>query len=107
MEEITTIRAEERAKAAAIHREGPQYVLQAAVMGDPEAAATLLTDLIDSGHDGALVSSPVGDSVLYEIHLGPFDTLEQANAVGEAVRKSHGLAPAILVLEGEKGDEKP
>jgi hypothetical protein len=104
--EIDAIRAEERAKAAALVREGPHYVLQAAVMGDPEAAATLLTDLIDSGHDGALVSAPVGDSVLYEIHLGPFATLDEANAVGEAVRKSHGLTPAILVVDGEESEDE-
>jgi hypothetical protein len=102
MQEIERIRAEERAAAAAASTDGgPRYVLQAAILGDPDAAAKLLTDLIDSGHDGTLVSAPIGDSVLYEIHLGPYSTLTQANAVGESVRKSHGLAPAILVLDGE------
>ncbi len=102
VQEIERIRAEERAAAAASTEDGPRYVLQAAILGDPDAAARLLTDLIDSGHDGTLVSAPIGDSVLYEIHLGPFTSLEQANGVGEAVRKSHGLAPAILVLDAEE-----
>jgi general secretion pathway protein D len=105
VKEIEAIRAEERAKAAARQIEGPRYLIQAATLGDADKAAALLTDLIDSGHDGTLVSTPVGDSVVYEIQLGPFETLEQANAVGTAVRKSHNLTPAILVVEGEKKTE--
>jgi len=77
------------------------YVLQAAILGDPDAAAALLTDLIDSGHDGTLVSAQVGDGVIYEIHLGPYDTLAEANNAGEAVRRSHDLLPAILVIDEE------
>ena len=102
VKEIETIRADERAKAAASHQQGPRYLVQAAALSDADKAAALLTDLIDSGHDGTLVSTPFGDRVVYEIQLGPFETLEQANAVGVAVRKSHNLTPAILVVEGEK-----
>ena len=80
---------------------------QAASLSDPEKAAALLTDLIDSGHDGTLVSAPFGDSVVYEIHLGPFATLQHANSVGEAVKRSHGLTPAILVRNGEEREKKP
>jgi general secretion pathway protein D len=103
--EIEGLRAEERAKAAASRGSGPRYLVQAAALGDADNAAALLTDLIDSGHDGTLVSTPFGDRVVYEIQLGPFETLEQANAVGVAVRKSHNLTPAILVVEAEKKQE--
>jgi Flp pilus assembly secretin CpaC len=105
VKEIETIRADERARAAESRRGGPRYLVQAAALGDADKAAALLTDLIDSGHDGTLVSTPLGDSVVYEIQLGPFDTLEQANSVGVAVRKSHNLTPAIVVVEGEKRDD--
>ena len=109
VKEIEDIRGEERAKTAAAARAtGPQYIIQAAILSDPDKAAALLTELIDSGHDGTLVSSPQGDRVVYEIHLGPFASLDQANAVGKAVQKSHGLTPAILVVEGGKveGEKK-
>ena len=109
VKEIEDIRGEERAKAAAAARAtGPRYIIQAAILSDPDKAAALLTELIDSGHDGTLVSSPQGDRVVYEIHLGPFASLDQANAVGKAVQKSHGLTPAILVVEGGKveGEKK-
>jgi general secretion pathway protein D len=105
VKEIETIRAEDRARAAATAKSGPRYLVQAAALTDADKAAALLTDLIDSGHDGNLVSTPQGDRVVYEIQLGPFDTLEQANAVGVAVRKSHNLTPAIIVVEGEKQSE--
>ena len=108
VKEIEQVRAEERAKAfEAAHTKGPEYIVQAATLSDPDKAAALLTDLIDSGHDGTLVSAPLGDSVVYEIRLGPFATLEEANKVGEAVKRSHGLTPAILVREGEEREKKP
>jgi general secretion pathway protein D len=105
VKEIEDVRAEERAKAAARQEPGPRYMIQAATLTDADKAASLLTDLIDSGHDGTLVSSPQGDHVVYEIQLGPFETLEQANSVGNAVRRSHNLTPAIIVVEGEKKNE--
>ena len=108
VKEIEAIRAEERAKALEAGRtQGPEYIVQAAILSDPDKAAALLTDLIDSGHDGTLVSAPFGETVVYEIHLGPFETLQHANTVGEAVKRSHALTPAILVLEGEEREKKP
>ncbi len=104
MSEIRAITEAQRAAEAGARAAADRYVLQAAILGDPDAAASLLTDLIDSGHDGTLVSARVGDSVIYEIHLGPYETLDHANAVGEAVQRSHGLAPSILVLEGEESE---
>ena len=101
--EIEAIRSEERAKALEAGRaQGPEYIVQAAILSDPDKAASLLTDLIDSGHDGTLVSAPFGEAVVYEIHLGPYATLQQANTVGEAVKRSHALTPAILVLDHEE-----
>ena len=99
MGQIEATRREERAAEARASSLGDAYVLQAAVLGDSTAAADLLMELIDSGYDGDLVSTTVGGSLLYEIRLGPYETLEQAQLVGEAVRRSHGLAPAVLVLE--------
>ena len=96
------IEAEREARRATDAREvesGESFMLQAAVLGDSGAAADLLTELIDSGYDGELVSTTVGESLLYEIRLGPYSSLDQAQIVGEAVQRSHGLAPAVLVLD--------
>jgi hypothetical protein len=42
--------------------------------------------------------------VLYEVRLGPFATLTEAELVGRAVRRSHGLTPSVLVEEGPTPD---
>lgn len=75
----------------------PSYHLKVAVFGDPGAAATLLTDLIDSGHDGTLESTEAAGSLVYEIVLGPYHSLEDATAISQVVQRSHGLTPVILV----------
>ncbi|MEM7411910.1 MAG: type II secretion system secretin GspD [Myxococcota bacterium] len=107
MKEIERAREEKAAgeEAAAASRAFDRYMLQAAILSDPQAAQDLLTDLIDSGHDGTLVSAQFGDSVIYEVHLGPYATLDDANRIGEAVRRSHGLAPAVLIRDEEEANE--
>ena len=64
VKEIEAIRAEERAKAAATPRTTGPALPGPGRDRSPIAdkAAALLTDLIDSGHDGTLVSSPFGDT---------------------------------------------
>ena len=92
------------AERAAAER-APSYYLQAAVFGDADAAAAMLTDLIDSGHDGQLVSEESGDEILYELHLGPYPTLQEAQTMAAVVRRSHGLDPAVLIVEPDAPEE--
>ena len=68
-----------------------------AVFGDPEAAATLLTDLVDAGHDGTLQSTESAGSLVYELVLGPFESLDDASAISAVVQRSHGLSPLIFI----------
>jgi general secretion pathway protein D len=102
MREIERQRLEERAEEEARRQaalRAPQYYLQAAIFGDAEAAAALLTDLIDAGHDGTLISEEKPGGVLYEIHLGPYESFDEARRMGGVVRRSHGLSPAVIVVE--------
>ena len=92
--QLKSARAEE-AKTA------PRYVVQAAVLGDEAVAIETLTQLLDAGYDGTLVSGQVGDAVVYEIRLGPYQSLDEAQQTSETVQRSHGLTPAI-VLEPPK-----
>ena len=107
MRQIEQERAEELARLererAATSRE-PQFFLQAAIFGDADAAAALLTDLIDSGHDGTLLAQETAGSVLYELHLGPYASLDEAQGAASVVRRSHGLVPTVIVLEPGTGD---
>ncbi len=66
----------------------------------------MLTDLIDSGHDGTLIAQESGDSVLYELQLGPYPSLAEAELSAAVVRRSHGLSPSVIVLHpGDDGAE--
>ncbi len=94
-----------RAKQAAARRAGAGYVIQAAVFGDEKAAIETLTRLVDAGYDGTLVSAETAGAVLYEIRVGPYENLADAQRAGEAIRRSEGLTPALLVLPLEAEQE--
>jgi alkanesulfonate monooxygenase SsuD/methylene tetrahydromethanopterin reductase-like flavin-dependent oxidoreductase (luciferase family) len=110
MHQIETIEEEKRAQLEAERQaalRAPEYYLQAAIFGDADAAAAMLTELIDSGHDGTLVAAESASGVLYEIRLGPYETLEDARAADGVVRRSHGLTPQLLVVQppGPEGEQ--
>lgn len=75
----------------------PTYYLKAAVFGQAEAAADQLTALIDAGFDGTLVTEEIDGIVLFEVRVGPFDTIDQAENASAALRRSEGLAPTVLI----------
>ena len=92
-------RARQAAQAAA---DAPGYGVLAAVFRDDAAAADLLTELVDAGYDGTLVASESQGTVMMELRLGPYASLEEAEAVADAVRQSFGLVPTVFVERGEE-----
>ncbi|MDH3519940.1 MAG: type II secretion system secretin GspD, partial [Myxococcales bacterium] len=108
MSEIERLRAEAKAQAeSAAAVQPPVYYLLAAILTNADAAAALLTDLVDSGHDGTLVSTQSGDGVLYEIQLGPYASENQAREIGDGLRRSHDLSPVVLVSAAPEDTETP
>jgi alkanesulfonate monooxygenase SsuD/methylene tetrahydromethanopterin reductase-like flavin-dependent oxidoreductase (luciferase family) len=100
MREIEQEQREERERAAAGAQAAEptaQYFVQAAIYGDEAAAMQTLTELVDAGYDGSLISGETDGVVLFEIRLGPYPTLEEAQRAGGLVRRSHGLAPAVMI----------
>ncbi len=83
-------------------RAAPRYFLQAAIYSDPDAAVSKLTELVDAGYDGNLVSGEVDGAVLYQVQLGPFENVEEAERVGMALRRSHGLEPSVMLAPPEE-----
>jgi general secretion pathway protein D len=96
---------ERREREAAARRTAAGYMVQAPVLGDEQAAVEVLTRLVDAGYDGTLVSAQAGAAVVYEVRLGPYETLEEAQRAGEAIRRSEGLTPAVVVLPPEPESE--
>ena len=86
-----------RAKEAAGRRAPVGYLIQAAVLDDETAAMETLTRLVDAGYDGTLVSSETAGAILYEVRVGPYESLTDAQRAGEAIRRSEGLTPALIL----------
>jgi general secretion pathway protein D len=94
--------AEEAAAAALRH---PHYTVLAAVYRNERAATDLLTDLVDAGYDGTLVASSSSGSVLYEIRVGPYPEMEDAQRAAESMAGAYGLSPEVLVQKPEPPPE--
>jgi PAS domain S-box-containing protein len=71
------------------------------------AAQAQLTELVDAGYDGTLVSGDQGGAVFYELRLGPFPSSDQATRVADAVRKGYGLSPTVIQLQSAPGSVAP
>jgi hypothetical protein len=90
-------RAEEE---AAIH--APQYMLEASLGSDERAATDMLVELIDAGYDGSLVSSNVGGTLMLDVRVGPYPTIEEARNAAEEIDRVHEVKPAVVVVSPER-----
>ena len=84
--------------------EGSGARVLAAVYRDESAAAELLTELVDAGHDGTVIATETGGAVLYEIRLGPYAELRQAREVAEAIGGSFQLSPTVILEPAEEAE---
>ncbi len=91
--------AERRAQAATEPQ--PEYYLQAGVFTDENQAVDNLTTLVDLGYDGTLVTGERGGRVLYEVRVGPYGSLPDAEAAIRVLERSTGLMPSILIQTPE------
>jgi hypothetical protein len=71
----------------------------AATYADEGAAAASLQQLIEAGHDGALVSEEHDGTLLYEVRLGPYADQAEAERTAAVVRDAFRLAPTVYVEE--------
>jgi general secretion pathway protein D len=104
MREIERLQAEQEERKRAEEEEArhaPQYGILAGVFRDASAAQRRFTELLDAGYEGSLVSGETAGAVQYEIRLGPYEALEEAERNAEIVRESFGLSPQVVVERGE------
>jgi cell division septation protein DedD len=76
---------------------GESWGVLAATFADEDAAAGALQQLIDAGHDGALVAEEREGTVLYEVRLGPYPDRGQAELAAAGVRDAFRFAPTVYV----------
>jgi hypothetical protein len=72
-------------------------VCPAAVLGAESAALATAPGRADAGYAGRRGPAHPTGVVLYEIRVGPYDNLADAQRAGEAIRRSEGLTPALLI----------
>jgi len=111
MAEIEQQRAEQRAeqRAAAAEGAGTQYGIRAEVFRDPDEAEETLTQVLDFGYDGTLVSGETDGVLLLELQVGPYPTLEEAQEVQSVLRRAFDFDPSVMVLDdgGDGGEAAP
>jgi general secretion pathway protein D len=78
---------------------GARWGVLAATYADEGAAAAALGQLIDAGHDGALVSEEREGTLLYEVRLGPYASRDAAERGAQLVRDAFRFAPSVYVEE--------
>jgi general secretion pathway protein D len=102
MLEIEENRRQERDTEAEGEPEaGLRYRLEIGAYDDEGSAMAALTELVDAGYEGRLVSAPAADGVLYELHVGPYQSLDDAERVGDVLRKAFKLDSAVVVERPE------
>jgi general secretion pathway protein D len=79
--------------------EPARWGVLAATFGDENEAAATLQQLIDAGHDGALVVEEHDGTLLYEVRLGPYADQAAADEAAAGVRETFRLAPAVYLEE--------
>jgi len=83
---------------AASRARGSRYVVLAGSYADPDAARGTLMELVDAGFDGTLVSSGPAGRVRYELRLGPYTDVDEAERAASTLQRAYGMS-AQIVLE--------
>ncbi len=97
IEQAEAAEAEAERRAAVEAETAPSFGVLAATFRNESAATDSLQQLIDAGYDGTLVSGDTDGTVLYEVQLGPYPSIEAAREVAGVIRESFGLAPTVVV----------
>ena len=88
----------EAARQAELFR-GPaaQYIVHAGSYADAGEARATLTELVDAGFDGTLTSTGAAGRVRYELRVGPYSDMEQAERAASTLQRAYELSSQIVV----------
>ncbi len=89
--------AKEAAREEAALASRSAYGVRVGVYGDETEAMTTLTQLVDAGYDGTLISGEVGGRTIYEIIVGPFADLRGANDAAGLLKDVYGFSPTVVI----------
>lgn len=103
MRELEERRAEKRAEhVREVEEEADshvqRYAVQIATFLDEAEAMKTLTTLLDAGYDGTLVSNESGGRIVFNVLLGPFDELWEAERSAATLDAAYGYSSFVTVL---------
>ncbi len=102
IERSETKRRQEIERSRALTGPTEVYHVLAAVFRDAPEAQSLLTELIDAGYEGSLLSNDSSGTLLFEIHIGPYASARAAQRAVATLRSAYGLSPQVLVIPVEE-----
>ncbi len=79
-----------------------RYAVNVATYLDENEAIRTLTDLVDAGYDGTLISSDSNGTLVFTIQVGPFDDLWNAQRAAQTLDASFGYSSSVTVLRREE-----
>lgn len=82
-------------------RHPDQYLVTAGAFYDEDEAAEKLTILIDRGYDGTLVAREQDGVVVFELRIGPYESLEDSEDAAEVLNEAFGLSTGVMMIPGE------
>ena len=82
-----------------------RYMIRAKVYSEESKAAEALTQIIDAGYEGSLVSGQSGGNLIYELFVGPYTNLSRAKSTSRALSETYGFSPSIVIVESPKAPD--
>ncbi len=71
--------------------------MQVSAARSPEEAASVLSELIERGYDGTLLSRREGGETLHTVLLGPYLSEDRAQQIAREIRAETGRAVQVIV----------
>ncbi|MEE2672191.1 MAG: type II secretion system secretin GspD [Myxococcota bacterium] len=78
------------------------YIVNAGVFHDEEFAKEKLLLLLDRGYDGELRSAAADGVPLFELRIGPYETVRQAEKTAEVLSDAFGLSTGLMLVPGSR-----
>ena len=77
---------------------GKEYVVRVATYLDETEATDTLTTLLEAGYDGTLVATESDGRLVFNVEIGPFRTLDDAERTATTLDSAYGFSSAVNVL---------
>jgi len=75
-----------------------RYAINVATFVNEDEAIATLTELVDAGYDGSLLSNDTDGVLVFTLQVGPFSDLWTAQRTAEILDASYGYSSSVAVL---------